>query len=83
MRSNEKPPRLLLSVAEVAYMLRLAPKTVYEACYSGEMRSIRVNTHVRIPREAVTEWIERKAAETDARMGIRRPVFGAKKQARR
>lgn len=49
----------VLSVGEVARLLRCHPTTVYELCRTGQLRHVRVGCRIRIPRSAVEEFLAR------------------------
>ena len=57
---------LLLSVAECAEVLRLAPETVRRHCRAGTLRSVQQHTGrggspLLIPRASVIEWLALRA----------------------
>lgn len=52
-----KRPRRLLTVAEVATILRLHPNTVYRLMKRGEIPGFKIGESWRISRYAVDAWI--------------------------
>lgn len=57
-------PRLMLTVREAAEILHVGRSTVYSLMDSGELESVHIGRLRRIPMQAVTDYIERKRAET-------------------
>jgi excisionase family DNA binding protein len=53
---------LLLTVEQAAAALNLSRSLVYEMLRRGELESIRVGACRRIPRDALTAWVERQRA---------------------
>jgi excisionase family DNA binding protein len=47
----------LLTVAEVAGILRLPPSTVYELIRRGKLPAVRAGRSLRVPRDALKRWI--------------------------
>lgn len=60
-RSLEDLP-LVLTVEELMPVLGIGRNTAYELVRSGQIRSIRVGTKYRIPRDALAEFISGPAA---------------------
>jgi excisionase family DNA binding protein len=54
---------LVVTPPEAARLLGLGRTTVYKLIRSGDLKAIRVGRSVRVPREAIPEFIERKLAE--------------------
>jgi excisionase family DNA binding protein len=55
------PEPLLLRAGELATMLSISRAAAYSLVASGEIRSVRIGRRsVRVPVEAVREWIARK-----------------------
>jgi excisionase family DNA binding protein len=50
----------LLRVADIAATLRLGRSQVYAMCARGELPVIRIGRSVRIPRQALREWIRER-----------------------
>ena len=48
---------ILLRAEEVAARLRLGRSTVYDMIKSGQLPSLRVGRSVRVPLQALTEWV--------------------------
>lgn len=48
----------LLTVTEVAEVLRICKMTIYRAAKEGELDSIRVGRSIRVPREAVVTYLK-------------------------
>lgn len=63
--------RQLFSPRIVAKALGVTEAVVYDACYRGEMRSVRINSFVKISRQAMLDWIVFQEGQTEARMGRR------------
>jgi len=51
--------KLLLKPAEAAEILGIARSRTYALIASGELPSVRIGKSVRVPLEALHEWIER------------------------
>ena len=47
----------LLTVAEVAAVMRVSKMTVYPLVHSGELASVRVGRSFRVPERAVNEYL--------------------------
>jgi excisionase family DNA binding protein len=47
----------LLTVAEMAAMLRVSSMTIYRLINAGELRTIRIGRSIRIPNEVATEYL--------------------------
>ncbi len=54
----------LLTVAEVAEILRLSRMTVYRMVNSGVLPALKVGRSVRIPEESVDEYLRRAFVDT-------------------
>lgn len=59
---------LVLTVDEAAKLARTGRQTLYDACYRGELRHFNVSRYIRIPREALDEWIKLQCDKTEERM---------------
>lgn len=57
----------LLTVQEVAVLLRVSDESVYRLCRNGRLRATRVGGLWRIPREAVDELL--RAGQDEVRKG--------------
>jgi excisionase family DNA binding protein len=55
--------KLLLRISEAADAVGLGKTKFYELVQRGEIRSIHVGRVVRVPTEAIEEWIEAKLKE--------------------
>lgn len=55
---------LLLRPAEAAEQLRVSRAQAYRLIESKEIPSIRVGSQLRVPRDALREWIARRLAES-------------------
>ncbi len=53
--------KLLLKPAEVVEVIGVSRKAIYEMVASGELPSIRIGRRVRIPVNALREWIEQQS----------------------
>jgi len=51
----------LVSVAELATMLSIGKNAAYDLLASGDIKSYRINTRWKIPKQAVMEYVLRKA----------------------
>jgi len=61
--SENRVDRLLLRPAEAAEAIGIGRSKVYELLASGELPSIRIGGTVRVPVDALREWIDRQLAE--------------------
>jgi len=50
-------PENLLSCAEAAGIANVHPETIRRAARSGKLRCVRAGTAVRVPSDALTEWL--------------------------
>ena len=66
---------LLLDAAEAAKALSLSRAKVCDLANCGEIPSIRVGRAVRIPRDALLEWIEHRAKPALSRPTLRMPAW--------
>lgn len=57
MINREQELPLVLSVEEMAKILRIGRNTAYGLVQAGQVRSIRVGRVIRIPREALWEYL--------------------------
>lgn len=55
------PTRLLYSVEEAAALLGIGRTYMFELIASGQVRSLKLGKHRRIPRSALDDFIERLA----------------------
>jgi excisionase family DNA binding protein len=55
--------RTLLRPREIVQSTGLSRVTIYNLIASGELRSVRVGRAIRVPVQALKEWIERKSRE--------------------
>lgn len=46
------------SVAEVAVLLNVSKRSVYNLCTSGELKSVRIGTKLRISKKSFDEWLD-------------------------
>jgi excisionase family DNA binding protein len=60
---EETIAKILLKVTEVRKSTGFSRSKLYSMIASGELPSIRVGRSVRVPADALREWIERKMAE--------------------
>jgi excisionase family DNA binding protein len=60
----EQPDRLLLRVPEAAELLGVSRSRAYELVYSGEIPAIRLGKSLRIPLQALREWVTRSLVES-------------------
>lgn len=54
----------LLTVAEVASLLRLSKMTVYRMVNSGALPALKVGRSVRVPEQAVDEYLRRSLTDS-------------------
>ncbi len=54
---NEQTIPLVLSVVQLAQLLCVGKNTAYDLVNSGQVKSVRVGRQIRIPREAVYEYL--------------------------
>ncbi len=57
---------ILLRAEEVAARLRLGRSTVYDMIKSGQLPSLRVGRSVRVPLQALTEWVASRTEVGDS-----------------
>jgi len=57
----------VLTVEELAETLRIAPSSAYGLVQRGDVRSVRVGRAIRIPAEAVDQFLSRQADAADHR----------------
>ncbi len=51
----------LLTVEEMAEILRIGRSSAYELCRQNEIPVIRIGRSIRIPKKALLDWIEQKS----------------------
>ncbi len=56
----------VLTVAEVAALMRVSKMTVYRLLHSGDLPGIRFGRSFRIPEQALTQYIEARLREENA-----------------
>lgn len=56
----------ILTVSEVAELLKVAEKTVYTMAQKGELPAFKVRGQWRLKREDIHAWIERQKLEAKA-----------------
>ena len=57
--------KLLLKIPEAANRVSLGKTKFYSLVQSGDIRSVRIGRSVRIPADALREWIEKRAEEDE------------------
>ena len=62
-RESKLTDQLLLRPAEVAKLLAIGRTRAYELIARGTLPSIRLGSSVRVPADALTDWIARQLAE--------------------
>jgi excisionase family DNA binding protein len=62
-RSHERRNRRWIAVADVAEMLSITRREVYYMIEAGDLPGIKIGRAVRIPYEALEQWIADKEAE--------------------
>jgi excisionase family DNA binding protein len=50
--------RVLLRIPEAAERLALSRSAVYRLIWSGELPVVKIGTAIRIPSDAIREWVE-------------------------
>lgn len=55
---------MLLKVSEVADELRVARSYAYRLIQEGELPVVRIGRSVRVPREALEEWVRGRTRES-------------------
>lgn len=65
MDTNDRP-RLLYRMPEAADALGISRAKCYELAARGVIPTIRVDGSIRVPVEALREWIERQVGESSA-----------------
>jgi excisionase family DNA binding protein len=48
----------LLTIAEVAVIMRVSKMTVYRLVHNGDLEAVRVGRSFRVPEKAVTDYLE-------------------------
>jgi len=66
MATNERPLSevRILTVAEVATVMRVSKMTVYRLVHSGELPAVRVGRSFRVPEQAVNDYLRDSFVET-------------------
>jgi excisionase family DNA binding protein len=65
---------MLLRIDEVSRALRLGRSQVYQLCAAGKLPTIRIGRSVRVPADALREWVRRETVgivAADAGGGLR------------
>jgi excisionase family DNA binding protein len=57
--------RLLVRPTEAAEILGLGRSKVYELLASGELPSVRIGKSIRVPLEALRQWVDARTAGSD------------------
>ena len=60
---NPRPEDPILTIREVAALLRVVDKTVYTMAQRGEMPAFKVRGQWRFKREDIDQWIEGRKAD--------------------
>lgn len=55
------PDSSLMTVKEMAAMLRVSPQTLYKMLEQGEIPAVKVGSQWRFDREKIKDWIEGRA----------------------
>lgn len=56
-RSDHSDERQLMTVGEVASLLRMHPKTVYDRAARGDIPCLKIGRSVRFSRNAIGRWL--------------------------
>jgi excisionase family DNA binding protein len=60
-------PSILMTVAEIADLLRTTPKSVYNMHHRGELPgAVKIGSRLRFRQEAVLEWVGRASLSSGA-----------------
>ena len=59
----------LLTVNEVAGVLRVSKMTIYRLVHCGELNAVRIGRSFRVPESAVSAYLERAASEDSTATG--------------
>lgn len=65
----------LLTVKELAKVLRIGRSSAYELCRQNEFPVIRVGKNIRIPKKALFDWIERESKNVNDSADCTCPPF--------
>lgn len=57
---------MLLTVDEMAELLRIGRSSAYELCRQKEFPVVRIGRNIRIPKRALLEWVENQAERSMA-----------------
>lgn len=57
---NVETEKLLLRVSETQKLLSLSRSTIYAMVASGELPSVRIGRAVRVPVDALKQWVEQQ-----------------------
>lgn len=63
--ARKDPGIALLTVAEVASVMRVSRMTVYRLIRRGELRAVRVGRNYRVREQDLTEYLETQAVPRD------------------
>ena len=61
---------LLLTVPETAGLLGISRSKAYELIATGELHSVRIGTCRRVPRQALTGYVDRLSAKSETPAGV-------------
>lgn len=56
--SNAISERLSYSVAEIAEILNVSKRSVYNLCANGVIKSVKIGTKLRISKKSFDEWLD-------------------------
>ena len=65
----------LLTVKELAEVLRIGRSSAYELCRQNEFPVIRIGNSIRIPKKALFDWIERESGNASDSADFTCPPF--------
>ena len=57
----------LMTVKEVAALLRVSPQTLYKMLDQGEIPAVKVGSQWRFDRNRIRDWLEGQSSETGCR----------------
>jgi excisionase family DNA binding protein len=65
---GENMDKLLLRIPEAAQMISVGRSTMYELVASGVVPSVRFGKSVRVPAQALEEWIRKKYEQANCEL---------------
>jgi excisionase family DNA binding protein len=65
----DRPEPILLTVGKAAKLLSLHKSTVYEMCYTGQIKSIKIGRQRRVLYEDLQRWVQEQYEQQAAGSG--------------